>query len=249
MADDDAYGHEILNHFRGKPSFEVVERDDGYVNVSRGADSYFSDYNKWESHEKSAMLYAKGRCLDIGCGAGRVLLHMQKTGQYAMGIDSSPLAIKVCRLRGARNARVMSINEIGGLQKGSFESIIMFGNNFGLFSSMANARKLLDAMRKLTSASATIIAESRDPYLTENPAHLKYHSRNRKAGRMPGQLRIRIRYMQYKGRWFDYLLVSKSEMKDMLRGTGWYVKKFIDSKGYRKNGIYIAIIRKVAKAP
>jgi SAM-dependent methyltransferase len=242
--DDDAYGHEILNYFEGKPSFEVVERDDGYVNISRGADSYFSDYGKWEDHEKAGMRYAKGRCLDIGCGAGRVLLHLQKAGQYAVGIDTSPLAIKVCRLRGARNAKVMSIDKIGSFRKGSFDSITMFGNNFGLFSSRAKARDLLKKMQRVTSANATIIAESRDPYMTDNPAHFKYHAKNRRAGRMPGQLHIRIRFMQYKGKWFDYLLVSKNEMKDILRGTGWHVRKFIDAKGYGKNGIYMAVISK-----
>ena len=58
---------------------------------------------------------------------------------------------------------------------------------------------------------------------------------------MPGQLRIRIRFEKYVGEWFDYLLVSKKEMKEILEGTSQGVKKFIDSK----KSSYIAIIEKI----
>ena len=48
---------------------------------------------------------------------------------------------------------------------------------------------------------------------------------------MPGQVRIRIRHGTVIGPWFDYLLVSKREVKQIINGTGWRVKEFIDSKG------------------
>jgi hypothetical protein len=96
----------------------------------------------------------------------------------------------------------------------------------------------------MTSPSAVIIAEDRDPYITDNPMHFKYHEMNKRKGRMPGQLRIRARFMQYCTDWFDYLYVSKKEMKEILNGTGWKVKRFIDDEKFRENGEYIAIIDK-----
>jgi hypothetical protein len=57
---------------------------------------------------------------------------------------------------------------------------------------------------------------------------------------MGGQARIRIRFRKYVGRWFDYLMVSKEEMKEVLKGTGWKIREFIDSDNSR----YIAIIGK-----
>ena len=38
---------------------------------------------------------------------------------------------------------------------------------------------------------------------------------------MGGQVRIRIRYKDYATPWFDYLLVSKKELAEILDGTGW----------------------------
>jgi SAM-dependent methyltransferase len=237
----DAYGQEIWAYFRGKESFEIVERDDGYFGVSGGSKAYFAEYKNWPEHEKKAINLVKGRVLDIGCGAGRHSLYLQKKGFDVTGIDNSPLAIKVCKKRGLKKAKVMSIDDVGKFKPDSFDTIIMFGNNFGLFGSFKKAKLLLKKFHKITSPNALIIAESNDPYKTDNPAHLEYHKFNKKRGRMPGQLRIRIRFEKYVGNWFDYLLVSKKEMQEILKDTGWRIKKFIDSK----KSSYIAVIEKI----
>ena len=57
---------------------------------------------------------------------------------------------------------------------------------------------------------------------------------------MSGQLRIRVRYKKYVTPWFDYLIVSKDEMEDILEGTGWRVKNFLDSN----SSAYISVIEK-----
>jgi len=237
----DAYGQEIWAYFEGRRSFEIVERDDGYLDVSKGPKLYFADYKDWSDHEKKAIQLVRGKVLDIGCGAGRHSLYLQNKGLDVTGIDNSPLAIKVCKARGLKQARVLSIFEIDKLKSHSFDTIILLGNNLGLFGSSENAKSLLKRFYKLTTSRGLILAESRDPYKTDDPFHLEYHKLNKKRGRLPGQLRIRIRFEKYVGEWFDYLLVSKNEMKEILKSTGWRVKKFIDSN----NSSYIAAIEKI----
>lgn len=236
--EEDAFGQKLLNAYRGNQVFEIVERDDGYVDAL-DLKAYFSDFEEWDPIEQKAMKLVKGRVLDIGCGAGRHSLYLQKKGLDVLGIDISPLAIQVCKDRGLKKAKVMSIEEMK-FSPNSFDTIIMMGNNFGLFGSFKTAKKLLERFYKITSNDALIIAETRDPYKTDNPAHLEYHELNREKGRMGGQVRIRLRYRRYVGRWFDYLMVSKEEMKDILRETGWEVKQFIDSGDSQ----YVAIITK-----
>ena len=239
--EEDAYGQEIWAQYNGKESFEIVERDDGYFSTSQ-PELYFSEYEDWSLHEKKAMEFVKGRVLDIGCGAGRHSLYLQKKGFDVLGIDKSPLAVKVCKLRGLKKAKVMSIEGIN-FKSSSFNTIIMMGNNFGLFGSFKKARKLLERFYGMTSENVLIIAETLDPYKTDNPAHLEYQEFNRKRGRMSGQLRIRVRFGKYATNWFDYLIVSKEEMKEILEGTGWKAREFIDSG----DSSYIAIIEKVVE--
>jgi SAM-dependent methyltransferase len=240
--EEDTFGKEIWAYYKGREVSEIVERDDGYFDASvYGPKMYFSEYQDWSPVEKKAMEFVKGKVLDIGCGAGRHSLYLQRKGFDVLGIDSSPLAIKVCKLRGLKKARVMSIDDVN-LRLGSFDTIIMMGNNFGLFGSLKKARRLLKSFHKMTSKAALIVADTRDPYKTDNPDHLEYHMRNKKKGRMGGQVKIRVRFRKHVGRWFDYLMVSKEEMKEILKGTGWKTKEFVDSE----DSEYIVIIEKAA---
>lgn len=239
--DTDAYGHEMWDYYKRKEGHEIVERDDGHFDISNGPDLYFLKYKDWPAYEKMAMKHTKGKVLDIGCGAGRHALWAQKRGLNVLGVDNSRLAIKVCRLRGLKKAKVMSITQLN-FKPNSFDTIMMMGNNFGLFGSSKRARRLLKKFYRITSKTALIIAESTDPYKTTNPYHLAYQRFNRARGRMPGQLRFRIRYAKYVGQCMDYLIVSKKEMRGIIKGTGWKIKKFINAK---KGPSYIAILEKV----
>jgi SAM-dependent methyltransferase len=239
----DAYGHQLYDCFKGRRVVEVVERDDGFIHTSAMYPGYYlADYRNWQAHEKNALRYATGRMLDIGCGGGRISLYFQKKGFDILGIDISPLAVKVCGLRGVKTARIMSITEVNS-KLGMFDTILMIGNNFDLFGNPSRARQLLRKFHQSTSRNALIIAESVDPYQTKEQFHLDYHKLNRTEGKMPGELRVRVRYKKYASPWFAYLIVSKNEMKRILEGTGWKVKRFVGSKG----PVYIGIIEKISK--
>jgi SAM-dependent methyltransferase len=238
--EEDALGQEIRAYYNDREVFEVWERDDGYISVSTiEPKKYFSEYEDWSPHEKRAMEFVKGRALDVGCGAGRHSLYLQKKGFDVLGIDRSPLAISICKLRGVKKAKVMSVEDVD-FKPNSFDTIVMMGNNFSLFASFKRARKLLKRFRRMTTENALIIAETRDPYKTDNPAYSEYYKLNRRRGRMSGQIRGRVRFEKYVSKWFDWLMVSKEEMEKILNGTGWKVKKFIDSGDSQ----YVAIIEK-----
>lgn len=231
----DAYGAGLWDYFKTKEDKrEIVERDDRFIDGTRsgyGGSVYFSEYKDWAPVEKKAIKYAHGRVLDVGCGAGRHALYLQEKGLDVTGIDSSPLAIKICKLRGLKKARVLSFDRISKFKINSFDSILLLGNNFGLFGGFRKAKLLLGKLAKITSASATIISSTTDPYQTKNPIHRRYQKFNRRRGRMPGQLRIRIRHGDLIGPWFDYLLASKKEVKQIVDGTGWKISRFIESTG------------------
>ncbi len=67
--DQDAVGHELLDFHKSSSGFEIIERDDGFFDVTGGPSVYFAGYSEWPSHEKRAMRYVKGYVLDIGCGS------------------------------------------------------------------------------------------------------------------------------------------------------------------------------------
>jgi SAM-dependent methyltransferase len=236
---EDAYGQLILEYHETQNGIEVVERDDGYLDAGRyGPKAYFAPFRSWPKAERAAARYVHGRLLDVGCGAGRVALHFQARGHDVVAIDISPLAVEVSRRRGVRDVRELSVTQVDRAL-GRFDTIVMFGNNFGLVANPRRAKWLLRRFRSLASESgARILAESVNPYTTDAREHLDYHERNRARGRMAGQLRIRIRHKLYKTPWFDYLLVSPEEMAKLAEGTGWKLERVIDEGEY----VYVGVL-------
>jgi SAM-dependent methyltransferase len=238
-SEQDAQGRAIRDFYEGEANLEIIERDDGYIEAAEGPQAYLSTYDDWPASMKEALQYVRGRVLDVGCGAGRHALYLQEQGLDVLGLDVSPLALEVARKRGLVKTALLSITQLSR-RLGTFDTIIMFGNNFGLFANPRRAKWLLRKFHGLTSARGRIVAQTLDPYQTDRPEHLAYHERNRKRGRMGGQVRIRVRYRRYATPWFDYLFVSRDEMHEILEDTVWGVKRFIDTDG----PIYIAVIEK-----
>jgi|GEM_PF-5357719 len=46
--------------------------------------------------------------------------------------------------------------------------------------------------------------------------------------------------MKYKTPWFDYLFVSRDELRAIVHGIGWRVARLIDSDG----PVYVAVLEK-----
>jgi hypothetical protein len=74
---EDVFGQALWAACEGADVFEELERNDGYLDAMRTG-GYFSDYEDWSPLEQKAMQFVKGKLLDIGCGAGRHSLYLQK---------------------------------------------------------------------------------------------------------------------------------------------------------------------------
>jgi SAM-dependent methyltransferase len=217
----DAWGEMMLAALAGEDAIEIVERDDGLIMAGRlGIPSYMAPFRRWPPRQRQAMRLVRGRVLDVGSGAGRVAVHLQSRGHEVVSIDSSPGAVEVARRRGARDARLLRIEQASP-RLGTFETVILFGNNLGLLGGLERGRRLLRRLARVTNPGSRILGETLDPYTTENALHIAYHARNRRRGRMGGQVRLRIRYGDLATPWFDYLFASRPELEELVDGTGW----------------------------
>jgi SAM-dependent methyltransferase len=222
---EDAFGRALLDQFERGNARVVVERDDGYVETE-SVDWYFGGLERWHTAERKALRHVRGRVLDVGAGAGRVALELQKRKHDVVAIDISPLAIDVCRKRGVNDARVVPLTQIDS-SLGLFDTVAMFGNNFALVQNARRARWVLRRLRSLTTDEARIIAVCYDPHRSEDPQNLAYQERNRRRGRLPGQLRLRVRYAAYATPWADFLMVSSSELEELVADTGWKLARVL----------------------
>ena len=235
----DAFGHAISDWLAGVHEPDLVERDDGFIETGAGPDVYLAPFDAWLDAERQAMRFVRGRVVDVGCGAGRMSLFLQESGHDVFGLDISPLAIRASRERGLQRTAVGSIEEV---DVSGFDTILLLGNNFGLFGSAPRARRLLRKWSADDDGPRRIIAGSMDPYRAVDPIHVAYRRRNRRRGRMPGQNRLRIRYRQYATPWSDYLFASRPEIRAIVREGGWEIRRILDSRSNR--ALYVAVIER-----
>lgn len=240
-ADEDAYGRALRDCHEIGEGFEIVERDDGFVSPSGGPASYFAGPDEWPDAEREAVARAEGRVLDVGCGAGRHALYLQDRGHDVVGIDSSPGAVFVARERGVERVEERDVADVDSLES-TFDTVLLMGNNFGLVGTRDRAPNVLGGLADVTADGGRIIAESMDPHATDDPEHLAYHERNREHGRLPGALRIRVRYKTAATDWFEYLLVSPEEMRTVVADTPWRVADVVEIGNDR--GSYVAVLER-----
>jgi SAM-dependent methyltransferase len=233
---DDVYGALLADALAGRRAHEVVERDDGFV-MAFDAGYLLAPFARWDdADERRAMRFVRGRVLDVGCGGGRVCLHLQERGVEVVGIDSSPGTIEICRRRGVLDARELSADELDG-SVGPFDTIVLLGQGLGVLGSRARGRRLLAKLASIASPRGRIVAETFDPHALDDPVHRRYRERNVGRGRMPGQLRVRVRHRDLSTPWFDWLQVSQQELEELLQGTAWRLSRTIGA-----GPSYVAIV-------
>jgi len=236
----DAFGTAAKDRMDGVPVSLTIERDDGYEDTD-DLKGYFSTFDSFHDCEKRALDLAKGRALDLGLGPGRVSLTLQERGLEVVGIDLSDDMLEVARGRGVANAVKMSVCDLR-FPKGHFQTAVAFGNNFGLCGTPEGVMRMLLRLREIVSDDGVFLAQSIDPLNTTNPAHLRYHEANRSKGRMPGQVRLRLKYKGMVDGWFDLLMVTPTEMKMLAETTGWRVSEVFYTP--EKESFYVSALRK-----
>ncbi len=218
------FGTALYDWVRGGRTPEVIERDDGYVEEGAGPDGYLSGFQDWPTPEKQSIRLMRGRIVDAGCGAGRVSLELQERGFDVVGIDESPLAVRAARHLGVANLKRMTVD---GLTReiDAFDTVVLYGNNFGMFRTPDRARRLLTAWARRATAGTLIFAESTSAFAGGAPiVDRTYCRRNKERGLAPGTARFRISYEELKGPRMTWLFVSQREMRHIVAGTGWKIE-------------------------
>jgi SAM-dependent methyltransferase len=204
-----------------RPVIEIIERDDGLINGAP-AGHYLDGPDDWQPYDHRAVDRARGRVLDIGVGAGRIALELQRRGVAVTGLDVSPGALEVSGKRGVRDLVLATVEEHAE-QGRRYDTFLLLGNNLGLLEGRDRAPAFLTALAEMAAPDARVIAHGSDPYGTNDPVHTGYHRWNRERGRLGGQLRLRLRYREVSTDWFDYLVCSVDELRGLVEPSPWRI--------------------------
>lgn len=155
----DLFGQAILDYQTQNTPEDLVTE----TNISEADEMsvayLFRTYQEMPKIEKKALKLAKGKILDVGCGAGSHSLYLQQKGFEVTAIDISPNAIKACQLRGLKDARVQHLLELKNEQ---FDTILLLMNGTGIFGTLAETSKYLQKLKSLLTPNGQILIDSSD---------------------------------------------------------------------------------------
>lgn len=121
----------------------------------------FRNYNEMPKLEQKALQLAKGKVLDVGCGAGSHALELQNERKLEVtAIDISENAVKACQLRGIENVKVANILDLDTENK--FDTILSLMNGTGIFGTLNETAKYLQKLKSLLNEGGQILIDSSD---------------------------------------------------------------------------------------
>lgn len=120
----------------------------------------FRSHAEMPNIEQNALALAKGKVLDIGCGAGSHSLYLQNELKLNVtAIDISTAAIETCKLRGLKDARVQDFMTLEGEK---FDTILLLMNGTGICGKLKNLPQFLTKLKDLLNPGGQILIDSSD---------------------------------------------------------------------------------------
>lgn len=120
----------------------------------------FRTFKEMPKLEQKALKLAKGKILDVGCGAGSHALYLQENGFDVKAIDISANAIETCHLRGIKDTAVISVLDLDVTLK--YDTIYLLMNGTGIFGKLKNIDQYLSKLKELLTPEGQILIDSSD---------------------------------------------------------------------------------------
>lgn len=235
--DADIWGRILRAQMQGGEVRYRVLREDG-ARFGDSAAYYLAPYPAWLACERRVVAFVDGPALDLGCGAGRVALHLQERGVEVVGVDRSPGALAVARRRGLKAAHLAEAGR-DPLPPGRFRTAVLLGNNLGIAGTVAGTVRLLAQLRERLGSQGRIVFSTIDP--RSRLRDRLYQRRLERQGRYRGEYRFRMEYGGFAGPWFGLVLFEPEVVARLAEDGGW---RWIDraKAGIQEEGVYAGVL-------
>jgi len=155
----DILGKALLDYFQGNYTEDIFTETNISEEDVLPLPFLFREYKDMPNIEQKALQLAKGKVLDVGCGAGIHSLYLQEKGLEVIAIDTSAGAVEVCKLRGIKDVRNCSLLD---LKNEKFDTILLLMNGTGIFKNLKEVPKYLHHLKSLLHKDGKILIDSSD---------------------------------------------------------------------------------------
>ncbi|MFJ9547422.1 methyltransferase domain-containing protein [Streptomyces erythrochromogenes] len=160
------------------------------------------DLERWcaraDAGDRAVLRRCRGRVVDIGCGAGRLVEALTRRGHTALGIDVCPSAVSTTVCRGGAALRPSVFDPLP--DEGGWETALLIDGNIGIGG---DPRRLLRRIRGLVHRQGQLLVETAQEDVDERH-RVRIH-----VGRRPV------------GAFFPWAAVGAAALDRHARASGW----------------------------
>ncbi|EDP97858.1 class I SAM-dependent methyltransferase [Kordia algicida OT-1] len=224
----DLFGKAILDYQQGNYTEDIVTATSISEEDTLPLPYLFRSYEEMPVLEQTALQLAKGKVLDVGCGAGSHSLYLQNDRNLEVtAIDVSEAAIEACKLRGIKNTAVADVLHFSG----KFDTILLLMNGAGMCGKLKYISDFLNHLKTLLTEDGQILVDSSDIiYMFDEdedggkwiPSNSDYY----------GEL---LYYVSYKGEHeapFHWLYIDYNTLQNAAHACGLQCELIIEGTHY-----------------
>ncbi len=156
----DLFGKAILDFQTNNAPENLITETSISVTDEMSVAYLFRKYKEMPIIERKALQLARGKVLDIGCGAGCHSLYLQNEKNLDVyAIDISQNAVEACRLQNLKKVEVQNLLDI---ENETFDTILLLMNGTGIFEKLKNINQYLQKLKSLLKPDGQILIDSSD---------------------------------------------------------------------------------------
>jgi SAM-dependent methyltransferase len=161
-----------------------------------------------DAADRALLARADAPVLDIGCGPGRHLAALAAFGHDGLGLDLSPVAVRIARARGAEAILRSVFADVP--RAGRWRTALLLDGNVGIGGAPA---ALLARARALVAPGGAVLVETGPP------------------GTPTRRLRVRLESAEAVSPWFGWATVGFDGMEPLARAAGLTVRARFEADG------------------
>jgi len=230
-------GAALLDYHRGEHDAEIIVTSDLWEDEPTPVAAYYRPIDDpLPELDRRALECCRGRILDLGAGAGRHALELQRSGHEVIAIDLLPEAVEIMADRGVADARCGDIEVVEGER---FDTVVMLMHGLGIVGTVHGLGLLFERLPTLLGPGGTLVCDSADlaAVLREESPDLLEELLSPK--RYLGEVEFGLRYRKKEGPRYPWLFIDPETLEIIANAAGLEVE--IAHRGRR--GDYFAVLR------
>lgn len=229
-------GAALLDFHRGDTAAEIMVMSDLWEDETTPVAAYYRpDEQALPDLETVALGLCRGRVLDLGAGAGRHAIELQRRGHDVVAVDPLPEAVEIMKDRGVRNARQGDQSAVAGER---FDTVLMLMHGLGVVGNLHGLGRLFEGLPKMLNPGGRLVCDSADLAAVLGDESPDVLEELLNPNSYLGEVEFSLRYGSLEGPRYPWIFIDPDTLEIIATAAGLAIE--ISSEGVR--GSYVAVL-------